>query len=372
MYNIMKNTVALLLFIFVVIATTIHSSEALSIEESFRKNVVIKHLETYVDSPRIIVFENEGRWFKNRITYKNNYTYEIDQIELKDYSHQGTLRFELLMERTDPYDTEREAKRAKLYTYQDTDMHVHKYLYAKNKWIVVERKNEGPYGSFRCSWVNGCKEEFLPSKLGLLAELSEIIIYDDIEALKERIGRGIDLNSRVKGSLTPLLLAIKEGKLKVAEILIENGADVNFTTDVSYPLHHAAYRDNPEMVSLLLRKGADIEVRKLGEATPLFDAVENGNIENVSILLEAGANVNAIDDYRRNSLHRLTEEIIYNNRLDAAIAKAKILVKHGISTSQREKIKGYTPLEWIRHKAEDENDEELMSWIDNKLAPIIR
>ena len=60
------------------------------------------------------------------------------------------------------------------------------------------------------------------------------------------------------------------GRTKIAELLIQEGADVNAKNmDGATPLHGAALFGEVETVKLLIQKGADVNVRNNQGATPL-------------------------------------------------------------------------------------------------------
>ncbi|SFE90816.1 Ankyrin repeat-containing protein [Chitinophaga sp. CF118] len=82
----------------------------------------------------------------------------------------------------------------------------------------------------------------------------------DTIAMKNFITRGVDVN-----------LLIKQGFVE-ANLIIT-----------------AVYTKNPEVVKLLLRNGADVDLDDGFGATALMYAVSNSNVEIVKILLEHGA-----------------------------------------------------------------------------------
>lgn len=87
--------------------------------------------------------------------------------------------------------------------------------------------------------------------------------------------------NRVK---TELVMAIPYG-IDVVRTMIEKGADVNVQTYCGTPLSVAARDGNPEMVSLLIASGADLDAE-----APLLCALEKQHFEVALQLLEAGAN----------------------------------------------------------------------------------
>ncbi|KAF3284216.1 hypothetical protein TWF970_011436 [Orbilia oligospora] len=103
------------------------------------------------------------------------------------------------------------------------------------------------------------------------------------------------VDSRIpEWSRTALLpIAAKYGSVGVAEILIENQADIESGAgDSESPLLEAAQNGYVELVRLLLEKGANVEStsKKTGES-PLWAAVRNGYRLTAQLLLEKGANI---------------------------------------------------------------------------------
>lgn len=60
---------------------------------------------------------------------------------------------------------------------------------------------------------------------------------------------------------SPLCLAITKGDVDVVKKFLEYGADVNETSRGLTPLMYAAHYNQPEIVKLLIEKGARIEAR---------------------------------------------------------------------------------------------------------------
>ena len=93
----------------------------------------------------------------------------------------------------------------------------------------------------------------------------------DVDAVKQFIVAGEDVNAKDNRGSTPLHKAVYDGHKEVAELLIAEGADVNAKDDVVEwtPLHKAAWRGHKEIVELLIAKGADVNVRGHFGMTPL-------------------------------------------------------------------------------------------------------
>ena len=118
--------------------------------------------------------------------------------------------------------------------------------------------------------------------------------YDgNIEAVKQHIAAGTDVNAKGSGGWTPLHYAAYGGHKKIADLLIDNNADVNAMDNIGYiPLHNAANYGHKEVVELLIAAGADVNAKNKNEWTHLSAAAVNGHKDIVELLIAEGADVN--------------------------------------------------------------------------------
>ena len=87
------------------------------------------------------------------------------------------------------------------------------------------------------------------------------------------------------GGITPLHLAAGHNKPEVVALLLERGADIHSRSALgSTPLHYAAAHGTPEVVALLLDRGADIEILDNSKFTPLDYAEENEHLKGANVL----------------------------------------------------------------------------------------
>ena len=80
----------------------------------------------------------------------------------------------------------------------------------------------------------------------------------------------------------------------VAKFLIAHGADVNNTREKPRsvpPLIWACDYHDPDLIRLMLEKGADANRAAPTGRTPLMDAASKGDVEIVQLLLSHGADV---------------------------------------------------------------------------------
>lgn len=115
------------------------------------------------------------------------------------------------------------------------------------------------------------------------------------EIIKVLIGKGADVNA-TNAHGTPLMYALRRKNIKIAHLLLENGAKVD-VRDVhkGTPLMLAVSAKDINMVNVLLNKGVDVNAVSADGYTALMSAVDTQEVDMVKALLGKGANVNAKD-----------------------------------------------------------------------------
>jgi ankyrin repeat protein len=91
---------------------------------------------------------------------------------------------------------------------------------------------------------------------------------------------------------TPLGRAASKGQLRVAQFLLDSGAEVNRAYNVRTPLLLAAGRGHKAMIELLLARGADVNARNENGQTGLHIAAQNGFQATAEALVAGKADVN--------------------------------------------------------------------------------
>ncbi|MEM7477624.1 MAG: ankyrin repeat domain-containing protein [Planctomycetota bacterium] len=100
--------------------------------------------------------------------------------------------------------------------------------------------------------------------------LMDAAMKDDLEAVKQHIAAGSDLNERAESGPTVLIAASTMGKTEAALLLIEAGADLELRDkDGATALHTAAFFCYIEITQALIDNGADLSVKNNAGFTAL-------------------------------------------------------------------------------------------------------
>eukprot|EP01132_Coremiostelium_polycephalum_P004808 gene4808-5994_t len=124
-----------------------------------------------------------------------------------------------------------------------------------------------------------------------LPKLSEAIVNGNYEQVKEMIDSGnFKLDEIDFGGLQPLHFTSRMGNVRMAELLLNVGADINAENNYgSTPLHEAVRRGEVDMVKFLIERKADLTIGDIDGNTPLHLAVRCEDGELIPILIKAGS-----------------------------------------------------------------------------------
>lgn len=94
---------------------------------------------------------------------------------------------------------------------------------------------------------------------------------EDINQIKSFIDKGYNVNAiEQKTGWTPLHSAVSSGHISIVELLINNRANVNTTSNAGFtPLHIAVDQGNVSIVEFLISKEADVNATNAAGLTPL-------------------------------------------------------------------------------------------------------
>ncbi len=161
------------------------------------------------------------------------------------------------------------------------------------------------------------------NRLAVNSMLIEYIKNSDAKSAQNLIESGIfDLNAMDSSSMTPLMHAAKKGFPDLVKLLIDKGAAME-SVDVmgNTALFYAIEGGFTGVVQMLLEKGANYEHSNFSNIKPLIHASKDGNCDIIRLLINRGANVNAETGYRDTAL----TWAVYNGHYEAV----KMLIESG-------------------------------------------
>lgn len=131
-----------------------------------------------------------------------------------------------------------------------------------------------------------------------------------IEEVKKGLGMGSNkvknyINERTNEGYTALHYAVINGNIKFVNLLKDNGAKIEVTTNIGKnAIHLAAEGNQPSMILyLMLNEALDINSVDENGGTPLHWACYSGSYESVDYLISLNANINALDKEKFTPLH---------------------------------------------------------------------
>ncbi|CAL4125737.1 unnamed protein product, partial [Meganyctiphanes norvegica] len=164
---------------------------------------------------------------------------------------------------------------------------------------------------------------------------------------------GVDIDDPGTTNRSPLQLAVESNDVEFARKLIEEGADMEVTSNEAAAftaLHLAVSKGHSECMKLLVEAKANIEAITDLKETPLHSAAHHNQLYAIEILLEAGCNKDARTHTGGTALHVAA---MYNNK-----EAVELLIKKGFDPELKDTF-GHTPMV----NAEMRGHETLANWL---------
>ena len=195
--------------------------------------------------------------------------------------------------------------------------------------------------------------------------LHDAIKSRDIPSVKFFLEFGANVNARDQNGDSPIYHAVCLGYNKIAELLIQKGANVNeghhYHMNQSLLLS-ATVKSDLKMAEILLQNGADPNAADVLGQTPLLVGAQHAGTSPkvVELLLQHGANVDARNKYGNTPLHYAAQH--------GRIKVAELLLKYGAKKDLKNQ-KGRTPSEMQRYLRDTSEDDyqHVIALLENKL-----
>ena len=188
----------------------------------------------------------------------------------------------------------------------------------------------------------------------------------NIEAVKQHLAAGTDVNAKSVSGGTALHMAAWKGHKYLAELLIAKGADVNaYADNHATVLHQAATGGHKEIIELLIAEGADVNAKEDEYGiTALHETSANGSKEVAELLISKGADVNAKDvdgETPLDAAESLNEDVPPEDKA-AKKETADFLRKHGGKTGEELKVESINEDSSISKKLTAKEVAEIMAF----------
>ncbi len=128
-------------------------------------------------------------------------------------------------------------------------------------------------------------------EISLYDKMEEITSIVDTQYNSQEIVIKFYILTEIQQQLTVVTL-IEHRMSNTIEVLLLSNYDVNYLIRGQTPLHFAIKDENLDMIRLLIKYKADLELKDNYKETALNCAVRTGNIEIVKYILEQGVDVN--------------------------------------------------------------------------------
>lgn len=130
-----------------------------------------------------------------------------------------------------------------------------------------------------------------------MQKAEELLFSYDIDDVKKAIKLKADLNTKYTSGYAPEEYCSNEDDIEILDLLLKNGANPNLKVEGGNPLIvSAAEYGNAQAVELLIKYGVSPNQKSPSGDTPLTMAAKNKDDKTANVLINAGADVNAKDN----------------------------------------------------------------------------
>jgi ankyrin repeat protein len=173
----------------------------------------------------------------------------------------------------------------------------------------------------------------------------------NIDEIRDYLKVDKDLNSdfKLEKMLYYAIDNCQNDYFNIIEFLINRGADINshHSKLLETPLHRLCARIKPriDVIAMILEKGAEVNAINIAGKTPLFHCSFNYSVELLNLLVKYGADINIKNKYSNTILHD-----DYINCFDENFeAFLKVLLSLGFDINSKNSS-GLTPLNFCENR----------------------
>jgi len=204
-------------------------------------------------------------------------------------------------------------------------------------------------------FFTSCEAKELSTKTEVVMkqkEIIELVNSNNIDAVKEAIENGVNVNTQDKNKRNLLLLATINQQEAMAKLLVDKGADVNMqANNQDSPFLYAGASGQTELVRLFLANGARFDIFNRYHGSALIPACERGHVETVQLLVSTKGY--PIDHVNRLGWTGLMEAIVLGNGTKKYQQIVQIL-KDGGANLQIPDHNGVTPRQHAQNRGFNE------------------
>ena len=164
-------------------------------------------------------------------------------------------------------------------------------------WCPIHRAIASSNGEIAKLLIHKCKGIDLNiSSCYNHTPLTFAIWKENLKIVEIFIKAGANVDQEDDKGWTPLTMAISKGNLEITTLLSRNGANLDLLNSRNYtPMTKAIALEKVEVIKHLIHCGADVNFNNAAGWTPLRRAIIIENLEIVSLLIERGADINFFD-----------------------------------------------------------------------------
>lgn len=155
------------------------------------------------------------------------------------------------------------------------------------------------------------------------------VTSNDLKIFELLLLEGANIEAITEKGNTLLHMAAAHGNIEIVQLLLKHKAKITANIEGSTPLHAACIGNHDKIAQLLIEARADIEAKDKNDRTPLHYATRNGSFETIICLLTNNANINAKDKFQVSPLYIACE----NKQLKIA----ELLINKGADIHAKEK-----------------------------------